>query len=319
MSPIGIDVLVIGAGVSGLTTAICLAEDGFKVLVRARELPDETHSNAAGAMWGTHFAAHERLRRWSLETLDVLKDLADQPDTGITLLDGIEASRIKTKAPEWVGELDGYTECSAAELPKGYACGWRYTVPVADMPVYLKYLSDRLEGAGGQISHGVVTSLETVAPTDAVVVNCSGLGARELAGDTELVPIRGQLVVVENPGIKTFFGEYWQGSKHLTYFLPQGRHVVLGSTYEEGRTDTDSDAEAADAIVRRCAAVEPALHHARVVSHRVGIRPSRNKVRLEGVRLGARHIVHNYGHGGSGFSLSWGCAREVVQLVRATR
>jgi D-amino-acid oxidase len=315
-----INVLVIGAGVSGLTTAICLAESGFKVLVRARELPDATHSNAAGAMWGPDFADHERLWDWGLETLDVLNHLARLPKTGVSLLNGIEASRVETKVPEWLTKLDGYTECLPVDLPDGYTCGWRYTVPVADMPVYLRYLWSRLEAAQGQVEYGVVTSLETVAPDGAMVVNCSGFGARELADDKELIPIRGQVVVVENPGLKTFFGEHWhERTEHLTYFLPQGRHVVLGSTYQEWRTDTDNDAEAAAAIVRRCAAVEPALRHARVLSHRVGIRPSRNKVRVERVRVGNRHVVHNYGHGGSGFSLSWGCAREVVELVKAAR
>jgi D-amino-acid oxidase len=182
--------------------------------------------------------------------------------------------------------------------------------------VYLKYLWDVLEDKGGEIAPGAVSSLETVAPTGAVVVNCSGLGSRELAGDKDLVPIRGQLVIVENPGIKSFFGEHWQGTEHLTYFLPQGRHVVLGSTYVPGVDDTNNDDEAAAEIVRRCAAVEPALNKAKVVDHRVGIRPSRDKVRVERERLGSRPVIHNYGHGGSGFSISWGCAREVVQLVK---
>src|SRR6266545_5014230 len=86
MASVEIDVLVIGAGVSGLTTAICLAERGLSVLVLARELPAETYSNAAGAMWGPCLADHERVPEWSRETLAVLKNLAEEPGTGVALL-----------------------------------------------------------------------------------------------------------------------------------------------------------------------------------------------------------------------------------------
>jgi len=318
MASVEIDVLVIGAGVSGLTTAICLAERGLSVLVLARELPAETYSHAAGAMWGPCLADHERVPEWSRETLAVLKNLAEEPGTGVALLDGLEASRDDEEPPDWLTEI-GYAECPPKELPDGFVRGWRYTAPVADMPVYLDYLGRRLRRTGGRIARAAVTSLEAAAPASAVVVNCAGLGARELAGDADVVPVRGQLVVVENPGIDMFFGEYSRGTNEPTYFIPHGAHVVLGSTLEPGRADTDDDAAAAAAIVRRCAAVAPALHNAPIVTHRVGIRPSRSQVRVERERLRSRHVIHNYGHGGSGFSLSWGCAREVVELVLATR
>jgi D-amino-acid oxidase len=186
------------------------------------------------------------------------------------------------------------------------------------MPVYLDYLTTRLTDADGRLAQGAVTSLESAMRKAPIVVNCSGLGARHLARDTALVPVRGQLVVVENPGIDTFFGEHTHDAAEPTYFLPHGGHVVLGGTAEHGRADTRTDAEAAAAIVRRCAAVEPSLGRARVISHRVGIRPSRPSVRVEHVRVQGRSIMHNYGHGGSGFSLAWGCAREVVRMVQAT-
>jgi D-amino-acid oxidase len=312
------DVVVIGAGVSGLTTAVCLAERGLSVTVRARELPSETHSIAAGAMWGPYLASHERVTEWSRESLAVLKDLANESSSGVAMLDGIEVSRTDVEPPDRIVEL-GYVECPTAELPKGFLRGWRYAVPVADMPVYLEYLQRRFRAAGGRIMRGVATSLETVAPSGALVVNCTGIGARELVDDPAVIPVRGQLVVVENPGIKTFFGEYLEDTAEPTYFLPHGDHVVLGSTVEPGRADTEDDAAAAAAIVRRCAEVEPALFNARVLGYRVGIRPSRSEVRVERVRLGARHVIHNYGHGGSGFSLSWGCAQEVVDLALAAR
>jgi D-amino-acid oxidase len=55
---------------------------------------------------------------------------------------------------------------------------------------------------------------------------------------------------------------------------------------------------------------------AKVIGHLVGLRPRRPAVRLELERRDGKAIIHNYGHGGAGISLSWGCAQEVVELVR---
>ena len=75
----------------------------------------------------------------------------------------------------------------------------------------------------------------------------------------------------------------------------------------------------AEAIVRRCAALRPQLAGARVLGHRVGLRPVRDAVRLEREPLsGGRVLVHNYGHGGAGITVAWGCAEEAARLAAPT-
>ena len=75
--------------------------------------------------------------------------------------------------------------------------------------------------------------------------------------------------------------------------------------------------------MRDCAAVDTRLATARIIEHRVGFRPARPQVRLEAEDAvaadgsSARLLVHNYGHGGAGVTLSWGCARAVASLVAA--
>jgi D-amino-acid oxidase len=120
--------------------------------------------------------------------------------------------------------------------------------------------------------------------------------------------VRGQIVVVENPGITEFFVAE---TDPPVYFFPQGDLVVLGGTAQEDAGDTTPDPEEARSILARCAAVEPRLHGARIVGHRVGLRPVRPRIRLER----DAGVVHNYGHGGAGVTLSWGCANEVARLV----
>jgi D-amino-acid oxidase len=304
-----IDVLVIGAGVSGLTTAICLAEAGLAVRVLSRQLPAVT-SCAAGAMWGPYFVDDERVIPWSEQTRLILAGLADDPATGVLMVHGLEASRVGVAPPAWASRLDGYRAATADELPPGYTTGWWYAAPIIDMPTYMDYLAKRLTGLGGAVELGTVRSLAEAAAMAPIVVNCTGVEAAALVPDRELTPTRGQVVVVENPGLDEFFAEHDESTIPV-YYLPQGQQVVLGGSALPGRTDLEADLDIAAAIQQRCAVIEPRLGSARVRGHRVGLRPTRARVRLE--REGS--IIHNYGHGGAGVTLSWGCALEVVRLV----
>jgi len=111
-------------------------------------------------------------------------------------------------------------------------------------------------------------------------------------------------VIVANPGVTEWFvGE----TEPPVYFFPHGETVLLGGTAGHTRTAED--------IRDRCAEVEPRLTGTSVLETRVGLRPTRPEVRLEAERLGAAQVIHNYGHGGAGVTLSWGCAGEVLRLL----
>ena len=141
-------------------------------------------------------------------------------------------------------------------------------------------------------------------------MNCAGLGARELCGDALLAPGRGVVLKTANPGIVRHFATIENGG--LTYVLSRTTDVLLGGT-DDASESRDVPPELAAAIYARCAAVEPRLpKHFEI---EVGFRPLRPEVRLERER-GTR-IIHNYGHGGAGFTVSWGCARDVLRIARA--
>lgn len=320
MSDVKPDAVVIGAGVCGLTTAVCLVEAGLSVRVWARRPPDRTTSYAAGALWGSFLASHERAAGWSRETLAVFVELVNDKSSGVRMVAGVEAARTTVAPPEWATLVTGFQPCAPAELPAGFSSGWRYTAPVIDMPVYLAYLAERLSASGVRIEPAEVHALSDVGAGGAVVVNCAGLGARQLVPDPQVTPVRGEVLVVDNPGIDRFFAEHTDGiaveATELTYLLPQGDHVVLGGSAEPGRFDADPDPHVAAAILSRCAEVEPMLRDAHVRERRVGLRPARSQVRLEHVQTDRRHVVHNYGHGGAGVSLSWGCARDVLEILQ---
>jgi D-amino-acid oxidase len=312
--------LVVGAGVVGLTTAITLAESGTPTTIWAADPPEAITSYAAGASWGVHLvAARDRVAVWSAISLDVLRGLATDPRTGVALMDGIEASRTPAAAPNWGAPIDGLRACTPDELPSGYVVGWHLRVPVMDMPVYLGYLRARFAAAGGVIEFRRVRSFDETTSIAPIVVNCTGVGARELTGDADLMPVRGQVVIAENPGITNFFADGPDDTEDLTYFFPHGDTVLLGGTANVGNWSRSPDPATAAAIVARCAAIEPRLYGARIVGHRVGLRPGRPTPRLDlEMRNGAR-LIHNYGHGGSGVTLAWGCAAEVAALAGVRR
>jgi D-amino-acid oxidase len=309
------DVLVIGAGVTGLTTAVCLAEAGLRVRVRAAEPPERTTSAVAGAMIGGPVFTEplEAAVRWQQAGLEEFAALAQNPRTGVRVARGRLVSRIATEMPPWAERLPGFQPCEPGDH-SGFPLAFWMSSPLADMPRYLAYLVERLGAAGVEVELRPVDSLEAAAVEAPVVVNCSGMGARVLAGDPEVHPVRGQHVIVENPGIDDFLLEGGADSSWTSYFPHAGR-VVLGGSAARGDWSLDPDPEQTEAILRRCAAVEPRLEGARVLGVEVGLRPGRERIRLDEEIVSGSRVIHNYGHGGVGVSMSWGCAHDIRQMI----
>jgi D-amino-acid oxidase len=180
------------------------------------------------------------------------------------------------------------------------------------MPIYLEYLLDRFSAAGGSVQRRTLSSLEEVDAR--VVVNCVGLGARDLVDDASMEPIRGQIVRMRNPGLKRFVLDE-ENPEGVAYIVPRSGDCILGGTAEEGEWDLEPDPETAAGILRRCTRLEPRLRGVEVLEHKVGLRPGRPEIRLER-EDGVIPRIHNYGHGGSGITLSWGCAEETLRLVQ---
>ena len=310
------DVLVVGCGVIGLTAGVRMREAGLGVRIVTAALPLQTTSSVAAALWYPYKAYPEdRVLSWGSETFEVFEELSRAPESGVQMREGVEIWREPVPDPWWAGAVPGVRRCKDDELPPGYTHGNAFVAPVIEMPVYLGYLLDRFVEAGGNVEHRAVTSLDE-AGDGRVVVNCAGLEARELVGDPTMEPIRGQIVRVRNPGLERFVLDH-ENPEGLTYVIPRSGDCILGGTAEEGEWDIEPDPETATAILRRCAALEPRLAGAEVLEHKVGLRPGRPEIRLdtEDVANGPPR-VHNYGHGGSGVTLSWGCAEETLRLVQ---
>ena len=280
-------VAVVGAGVVGLTCAAALRADGFEVEVVARDEP--TVSEVAGGLWLPYSTGEdERTLAWARATYAWLEARGEPL---------VDYHHIQRDAPGWLPSLPAGRLREVEPVP-GRGRSWIARVPLVRMPAHLAALRD----AVGPIRRAEVTSFDGLGD---IVVNCTGLGA----GDPDLVPVRGQVVhVAPRPGVPCICDE-----DELTYVLPRGDVIVCGGTHEEGDADPAPREHETRDILARCARLAPALEGARPLAVKVGLRPGRRGgVRLE--REG--HVIHCYGHGGAGVTLSWGCAQEVVAIAR---
>ncbi|MFC6081748.1 FAD-dependent oxidoreductase [Sphaerisporangium aureirubrum] len=317
------DVLVVGAGVTGLTTAVCLAEQGLPVLVRAAEAPrDTTSAVALAVLMGPSLAPPEEAdswppiettMRWHREGVAEFTALAGRPGTGVSVMPGRWASHREGEDIAWARDTPGYRPCTPEEHA-GFAAAFWMSAPVVDMRAYLDHLAARLAAAGGVLEIARVASLAEAAEQAPVVVNCTGAEARHLADDPEVHAVRGQHVVVENPGLDSYFFQFSR-AKAMTMFMPHGDRLVLGGNAGRDDWSREPDPVQTEEIIARCAAVEPRIAAARVLGVEVGFRASRSAIRLAEERLGDTRVVHNYGHSGAAVAFSWPCARAVARQV----
>lgn len=287
----------------GLSCALRLQQAGHQVDVVARDLPLETTSAVAAALWYPYRAyPFERVTSWSATSYATFADLAGDPDTGVRMVEGTELHRRPTADPWWSRAVPSLTRISAGPAP--YLDAWTFQSPVVEMPVYLRWLERQLTDSGGTLTRMALSGLPDQAD---VVVNATGLGARLMADDPSVLPLRGQVVYVEQFGLD----RWWLDGDGPTYVVPRSHDVVVGGTEMEGEWSRTPDPATARDILDRAAVMVPELARAKVLRHKVGLRPARPQVRLEA----EGGVVHCYGHGGAGVTLSWGCADEVASLV----
>ena len=303
---------VVGAGVSGLSCAVRLLEAGHEVEVISDRFSPDTVSDIAAAIWYPFLTAPaDRADGWSIATYAELERLSErEPQSGVRMRDGREYLRQAVDPPEWSEDIAAFRILDDSEIPEGYVFGWQFRAPVIEMQLYMPWLRSRVEALGGSFVQSFVEDLSEVSGE--VVVNCVGLGARELCGDEEVRPVRGQVIFIDqDPGI----GHFDQQPETLTYTIPRSDVTVLGGTAQVDDWGMDIRAEDDKLILSKVEALWPELDRSRIIGGAVGLRPSRSEVRLEVEYIDERKVVHNYGHGGAGVTLSWGCVEEVANLV----
>ena len=308
---------VVGCGIIVLTGAIRLLERGHQVTIYARDLPPRTTSDVAAAIWYVYAVQPiERAVAWARASLAMYKTFAKDPASGVSKV-SIRDIRHDAGQEAWWREF--FPDAKSITPPEGYAEAHLLEVPRIEPSIHLPYLMERAQTLGARIERRELESLDELYDEHALILHSSGVWARDLADDPEVYPIRGQVVIVEAPSItQGYLDEH--NAAHPTYILPRKRDCVLGGTAWAEHWDTQPDGIVTEQIVARCAAVEPSLRDAPVTSVKVGLRPGRRAVRLERQQVTPTcAVIHNYGHGGAGFTLAWGCADEAAALADAPK
>lgn len=170
-----------------------------------------------------------------------------------------------------------------------------------------------------------ITSFADIRGEYDFIINCAGLGARQLANDDSMMPVRGHVLRVRAPWIRYHIEAQGDDDSQPCYIIPNSDTIVIGGTKQVGDEDLVPREDDRKAILDRAFQAHPSLAKADIIGEWVGLRPGRPSIRLEtelsvsinGLQPKQPLIIHNYGHGGSGLTLAWGCAGNVVQLVRS--
>jgi len=316
-------VAVVGGGVVGLTTALLVQEENpnIQVTVIAEKFsPDTTSDVAAGIFsWKMGVVPGSDPWLWPNQAWSWYKTLLkeNRPDvTGVSNLPVLYFSQYAAELvenPVMEKLCNVYRRMNERELnlaqPAGkFKHGVYFHTMQIDTGLYLKYLTDRFIAAGGQLVQGKVSSLTEVDAD--VVVNCAGLGARWLANDKSVLPLRGQVLQVEAPWIKTCL------YADDVYIIPGQRYVTVGGLRQYNEWMTEEEPHDSARIWSRALRTFPTLAGAKILGAKVGLRPHRKCPRVERETIGSKAIVHNYGHCGYGIMASPATSIQAAGLVR---
>ncbi|WP_087724046.1 FAD-dependent oxidoreductase [Pandoraea sp. PE-S2T-3] len=306
-------VIVVGAGVSGLTTAVTLSMAGCDVAIHAAEAPAQTTSALAAAIWHPFYQAPDLVYLENArQTYAEMARLSDDVASGVVMRPLTEYFERDAGTPWWSACVPSVMRLRA-DVPSRYACAYRMEVPVADTGTYLGYLMDMFLDLGGRFVLARVSDPATLLDDADYVVNCCGYGGVAF-GDRELSLSRA--VVLRAMRHDAVHGCFVDDADPLrpTYVVERRHDIILGGTADPDMTSTVIGERQVGDIVRRCARLCAGVASLDLIDVRVGFRPMRRAARVErdGTHGG---LLHNYGHGGGGFTLSWGCANQVLRLM----
>ena len=325
-------VVVVGAGITGLSSAVCIKEvyPEVHVTLLAEQFSPNTASDKAGALIHPTSPGSTRQQKWFKESYEHFKRIscsADASESGVSLTFGygLESSPRPWFYQDTVLGLRMVTETERQMMNLPDLKSWLfYGTFVVNCRQYLPWLMRQFSGKGGVVVRTRVSCLQELFSEFDIVVNCSGLGARELTQDSSLTPAWGQGRLVKAPWIKYFVFAHLPQSRsssddsieEVVDIFPRTDGLFVGGVKVHGKEEGPVEDRYRRRIQRRVEEIVPSLSNAPTIDEWTGVRPIRNTVQLS-IEEGApgKCVIHNYGHGGYGITFSWGCALEVADFI----
>lgn len=310
------EIAIVGAGVSGLTTGVVLQRNGFKTKIFTKDDFQNTVSAVAAAIWHPFQSVSGNNIEWMAElTYKKLVELAGVPGSGVSVKVLNERYEQLSELPWWtsIPQKNSVADPSVNRYKEDY---YRIKVPVADTEIYLGYLQDLYISLGGEIVKENIGKLDSLLESFNAVVNCAGLAARHLTEDDNMTAVRGAVFVCKKQDDITECYIDDIDPEWPTYVIVRENSIVIGGSAHQ--TEQINVPENIFSKIKNNVMNKHGIHfdESRVISRKVGFRPYRTTVRVE-VDPANNRIFHNYGHGGSGYSLSWGCAYHIDTCIQA--
>ncbi|CAB3244148.1 unnamed protein product [Arctia plantaginis] len=315
-----VKVAVLGAGINGLACAVQLKEKykNFQVTLISNEFSPNTTGDGAGGLWFPYMygtTSSKLITQWCSDTLAFLNELWQTGAVNICLMPvySLFTDKEQLSKPDWLEIAYGYKELNSKQLEyfserysRKYTAGLTFVTFVTPTTKLLEYFTKRFKDAHGEILQANISSLQDpVLKKFDVIINCTGFGAKFLVSDDKMAPVRGQ---VQAPWLNEVVID---DSGH--YIIPNVEACVLGGTHQDS-SDTKLEPKDTEFILDGCCKRIPSLEHSKIVSQWVGLRPVREAIRVEPELVDGKLCIHNYGHGGSGFTLFWGCSNQVLKI-----
>ncbi|TQW01009.1 hypothetical protein V2A60_002027 [Cordyceps javanica] len=274
-------IVVIGAGVIGLSITLQLARRGYLVTAVARELPGDWDIDYASPRAGAHFrpvpvkTEQDALENsWMRESYEELKRVAedpDQKDAGVAFVPAMEYFDTTPTEEELAmfAAWPQYRLLKPEELPRGglagsIKAGLTYSAWVIDSPAYLGWLRRQAELSGAVFVRARLGAAQEAAflahqhrshlSLPRVVVNASGVGFN----DASCFPSRGQFMLISNSYHSTV--SHHSADGHSTVIIPRPLGgAVIGGTKEPHNWSPNDSQSAIDEILRRVSIICPDL------------------------------------------------------------
>lgn len=317
-------VLILGAGVSGLTVARTLQRAGCDVTIATIDPIDTTPhtSGNAYAMWVP--IGGPRLEKWCLATYDALQHLSRNTQSGVAMRKIISLQMEKKHQP-WGVDSMGFRMLSCIRPPRRDEIIKPYVdahvldeAPVIDPHIYMPWLRRRVLAGGARFIQQEIRNLQECPREFAFIINCTSLGSRQLVNDADVYCDKMQVVTIKPNGFQHVVIDDG-GPNRRACIVPHRNYIKLGAVFSiENDTLNVSDDHTRD-ILLRCARLMPGykVNTSDILSVTAALRPERRSgLRVEKEVLpDGRVVIHNYGHDGMGFLLSWGIAEEIAAMV----
>lgn len=367
-------IIVIGSGVSGITTALTLHLLGYDTEIYtdkvSHEVTDKIQHPEFGSLYPSasvipHSVYSDKLEELFRISQSAFYELRKLTFPGITIHRHYEVFENEITPQDycnWMPNFQPISELDADEIPRRKESrnlhGWAFDCIFADWPVYFSALQKTYRQQGGTIKRQKLEPKDIAELPAEVIINCSGMGSCLLFDDPskEQLVLQGHLLhksgapLITNANNEIVSYNYMPGTSVYAdaegkacdvYCYPRNDGWILGGSRQPGQLANgrwscksgdsatcelegisfpqqilDLNNEILNATFGL--SVEASEDLTPAVGYRY-IRSRKNGLRLDQEMIQEKKIYHNYGHGGAGVTLSWGCAFHIAKKITSQK